>query len=74
MQDAAKDLLRLHFSLERLEREETFWSVVGAAADVAAHDYTTVDVLTTERAVGVDRVADQSTHEPAHGADATAAV
>ena len=33
-------------------------ALLGAAADVASHDYTTVDVLAAERAVGVDRVAD----------------
>ena len=37
-QDAAKDLLRLHLCLERLEREEALRGVVGAAADVACVD------------------------------------
>ena len=37
-QDAAKDLLRLHLCLERLEREKALRGVVGAAADVACVD------------------------------------
>ena len=49
--------LGLYFCLQGLQREERLGRIVRAAADVAAHDYTTVDVLAAERAVGVDRVA-----------------
>ena len=50
-------VMYIYTALTGVEREEGLGRIVRAAADVASHDYTPVDVLAAERAVGVDRVA-----------------